>query len=353
MRALALCLALTIAGCSFVNPHHDPAKAHHRPDGFVNPDGGKGGKPLADLLRWWRERARDDLPRPPAQPGGYAGFPSVQPDLALLAANRTRTTVTWISHATLLVQIGGLNVLTDPHFSERASPVSFAGPKRRVPLPVRLDELPRIDVVLVSHSHYDHLDLPTVRALAAQAGGPPLFLVPLGIDDWMRRNGIAGARALDWWDRIAVPGAPGLEAHFVPAHHWSSRTPWDRNRTLWGGWVLKTPSFSFWFAGDTGASPVFAEIGRRFGGFDFAAVPVGAYEPRWFMREQHVNPEEAVELVRVTNTRRAVGIHWGSFELTDESLDAPPAELARARAAAGMAVERLETWKHGEMRVLD
>lgn len=351
-RLPAFALAGALAGCGSVNPVYDPAKPHHRPEGFVNLAGPTGGKPFAEFARWQWERLRDGLPKPPStHVAGYAGFPVVRPDLELLRANSggDRTTVTWIGHATLFLQIGGLNVLVDPIFSDRASPVSFAGPKRRVALPARLDELPRVDLVLVSHNHYDHLDAPTVRALLVQPGGPPRFVVPLGIDAWLRAEGATRVDGLDWWDGVRVGG---VDVVLTPAQHWSSRTPFDRNATLWGGFAVKAPGFTFWYSGDTGYAPIFEEIGRRVGRIDLAAIPVGAYEPRWFMKDQHVNPDEAVRIFREVGARAAIGVHWGTFELTDEALDDPIGALGAALDAHAVARDRFVLYRHGETRTL-
>ena len=347
---VVLSLLAALAGCARVNPYFDPAKPHHTPEGFRNTYGPAGGKPISDLLRWYVDRTSNGLPPPPSKHVNGYDFPLARPDLEWLRSNRTEPSVTWISHATLLIQIGGINILTDPHFSERAFAVQWWGPRRRVPLPVRLDELPPIDLVVISHSHYDHLDRETVLALNAQAGGPPLFLVPLGIERWLAGQGIRHARALDWWDREAFRG---LDIHFVPAQHWSARTPFDRNSTLWGGWVIRSPAFSFYFAGDTGYSRDFHDIGARFGGFDVAAIPVGAYLPRWFMKDQHVDPDEAVQIHLDVKARLSIGIHWGSFELTDEPLDAPIGDLARARAKHGVNDEAFVLLRHGETRRFD
>jgi len=339
-----LCL---LAGCA-TNPDYDATRAHHTENGFRNlyPYEQPG---FLNFLRWQWER-RD--PPPPA--GGYASLPVLRPDTAMLAANRTATTITWIGHATLLLQIGGLNILTDPQFSERASPVSFAGPRRKVRLPLTLAELPRIDVVVISHNHYDHLDRDTVMGLNAQPGGPPQFLVPLGVDHWMRDQGITRVRGMDWWQRVDFGN--GMAVHFVPSHHWSARSFTDRFATLWGGYVVERTGaapFRFYFAGDTGYSPLFAnELRQRFAPIDLAALPIGAYEPRWFMRNQHINPAEAVQIVRDLDARAAIGMHWGTFEMTDEALDVPPRELAEALKAAGEKPERFWVFRHGETRVL-
>ena len=349
-RWAVLVAAAALAACAAGNPDYDPTRAHHRPDGFVNTLGPVGGKPFGELLRWQRERFTAGLPKPPTtHVQGYEGFPVVRPDLELLRANHRgeRVTVTWIGHATLYLQIGGRNLLIDPVFSDRIVPGPWPGPVRRVALPARLDELPPVDLVLISHSHYDHLDAPTVHALQAQPGGPPLFLAPLGVDRWLRQAGVTRVERFDWWDMKRIDG---LEVHLTPAQHWSARTPWDRNTTLWGGFAVRAPGFSFWYSGDTGASPHFAEIGRRFGGFDLAAIPVGAYEPRWFMKDQHVDPAEAVRIFLDVGAREAIGVHWGTFELTDEPLDAPIGELPAALDAAGVPRERFVLFRHGETR---
>ncbi len=339
--------ALLCSACTSVNPYFDPSKAHHTPQGFRNSDGSTGGKGLGELLKWYVERTLDGLPKPPSTHVNGYDFPQTRPDLAFLHANRTEPTLTWIGHATLLLQIAGLNVLTDPHFSERAFAVQWMGPKRRVPLTVKLDELPRIDLVLISHAHYDHLDETTVEALLKQAGGAPFFAVPLGVERWLKARGAMRVQAFDWWQSLRVAG---VDLHFVPARHWSARSLFDRNATLWGGWVLRANDFSFYFAGDTGYSRDFIDIGERFGGFDLAAIPVGAYLPRWFMKDQHVDPDEAVRIHLDVKARQSVGIHWGSFELTDEPLDAPISELAQARSRQGVDASSFVLYRHGETR---
>lgn len=263
-RPLTAVLALAgalLMGCATPNDAFDPAKPHHRPDGFVNLHPSAHGDTDPSFWRWQWERWQANLP--PDQPTRVARVPA---DAAALAANQGDVTVTWLGHSAALWQVGGLNILTDPHLGERASPVSFAGPARLTPAPLRVDKLPRIDVVLISHNHYDHLDTGSVQALAAQPGGPPLFVVPLGVEKWFADLGITRTRRMDWWDRfdLAAPAGP-VTVHFVPAHHWSSRTPWDGSATLWGGFVVQTAMagqpVSLYYAGDTGYAPDFAEIG--------------------------------------------------------------------------------------------
>lgn len=343
LAAVAVILA---AGCASAPPDgYDPARAHHRPDGFVNLHGPSGGKSVGDLLRWRWQAWRDERPQPPsAWRDGYEGFERIAPDVAAIVAD-DRASATWIGHATVWLRLGGLNILTDPHFSERASPFSWIGPRRRVPLPIALDDLPRIDVVVLSHNHPDSLDEATVLALRDQPGGPPRFFVPLGNRPWFEARGVTDVQALDWWDTQTFGG---LRLTFVPAQHWSARSLTDRNETLWGGWVLTDARHSVYFAGDTGYSRDFAEIGTRFDGFDLALLPVGAYEPRWFMQQQHVNPDEAVRIHLDVGARQSVGIHWGTFELTDEPLDQPVGDLADALRRYEVDPARFRLLRNGE-----
>ena len=373
LKTTVLCLggASLATGCAVVNPYFDAAKKHHTPTGFINNHPVAEIDSVIEIIRWQITKFFEGgTPKPSEFVNGYAGFPVVKPDLIALKENCSTAhlkkvgrcanfSITWIGHATTLVQMGGLNVLTDPMFSERASISQWFGPKRKVRLPVSLDELPRIDLVVISHNHYDHLDVNTIRALEAQTGGPPVFAVPLGVDIWMKNLGATRVERFDWWDTKPLCG---LDVHFLPAQHWSSRRLTDRNATLWGGWLLKeTTSLqvpgsgiaraqSLYFAGDTGYSKDFAEIGRRYGPVDFALIPVGAYEPRSRMRDQHVNPAEAVEIHRDVGAKLSVGIHWGSFELTDEPLDQPIGDLSKALAKFKVPVEDFQLFKHGQTK---
>ena len=310
---------------------------------------------LAEVLKWRFDASRRGLPPPPRAP-----TPWLPADLGFLGTNARagsamEPALTWIGHASALLQAGGLNLLIDPVFSQRASPVSFAGPKRHTAPGLRLEQLPRIDAVLISHNHYDHLDEASIRAIAGQAGGPPLFVVPLGIAAWLAQRGIEQAVELGWWQATHVGST---EIVFTPAQHWSSRSPFDRMQTLWGGFAVFAPGFHFIFTGDTGYSRDFADIHASFAerhggggrGFDLALIPIGAYEPRWFMREQHCNPAEAVQIHLDLHAERSIGIHWGTFELTDEALDEPPRELARARRALGVSEAAFDVMAVGETR---
>jgi L-ascorbate metabolism protein UlaG (beta-lactamase superfamily) len=347
--ALALVCA-AVAGCSYVNPYYDANKPHHRPNGFQNLDpAAQMPKPFGQFLRWQYERRSLDIAKP------RLNLDAQIPDLGIIQNRSNHFSVTWIGHATVLVQIGNVNILTDPIFSERASPVQWYGPKRHQPPAVRLAELPRIDAVVISHNHYDHLDEASVVGLNRQSGGPPLFVVPLGTERWLAQIGIGNARALDWWDKVTVKDAT---IHLVPVQHWSRRTLTDANTCLWGGFVIEGTSRGkprrVFFAGDTGYSKQhFTEIGARFGGVDLALLPIGAYEPRWFMGAQHIDPEQAVLIHRDVRAARSIGIHWGTFQLTDEPLDQAVTDLAAARRKHGVDERSFGVLRHGQTLRLD
>lgn len=330
------------------NPYFNPNKKHHRPDGFQNNYLSFRGKRWHEVLRWRWQAWRAGHPRPMSQP-----IPVVAPELDFIRTNAEaglsmQPAMTWIGHITVLTQVGGLNFLTDPVFSERCFPVQWAGPQRQTPPGMSLAQLPRIDVVLLSHNHYDHMDEASLVTLAAQAGGPPLFITPLGHKHWFARRGIHHVVELDWWDTHVLPATEHslrIPVMLTPAQHWSARTATDAMRSLWGGYAVLSPDCHWFFAGDTAYSKDFVDIRQHFarehtpeqgGGFDMALLPIGAYEPRWFMKDQHVNPEESVQIFKDLGCQRAFAVHWGTFQLTDEALDEPPRALARALHAQGM-----------------
>ncbi len=239
--------------------------------------------------------------------------------------------VTFVNHSTLLIQMDGINILTDPIWSDRCSPVSFAGPKRHRAPGIRFDDLPKIDLVLVTHNHYDHLDLPTLRAL--QARFHPRILTPLGNGALMSRQGIAGATDLDWWDDVDI--TPSMKITLVPAQHFCARALSDRDATLWGGFVISGRAGNVYFAGDTGWGDHFAAIARRFPSIRLACLPIGAYLPRWFMKPVHIDPAEAVAAHKVLGASTSVAMHYGTFNLGDDGSNEPVADLRRAIAAHG------------------
>jgi N-acyl-phosphatidylethanolamine-hydrolysing phospholipase D len=345
------------------NPYYDPSKAHHRRGGFQNVHTEFTPKGLAEVLRWRWNATRQGLPPPPLAP-----IPAVAPELDFLhcnaqAAHRMQPSVTWIGHATVMAQLGGLTLLTDPIFSERASPLARIGPKRHQPPGIATHQLPHVDLVLASHNHYDHLDEASVDALNRQAGGPPLFVVPLGLKPWLADRGVRNAVELDWWQDHRVPGPAGeVQVTLVPAQHWSARGLTDRLTTLWGGFAVLAPDCHLFYAGDTGYSRDFSDMRQHFahrqrledgGGFDIALLPIGAYEPRWFMAIQHVNAEEAVKIHRDLGAKKSLGVHWGTFELTDEPLDEPPRALAEQRRVQGLADDDFFVMAIGETRRLE
>ena len=335
-------IALVLAALPLIASAQAPAKPHHTPDGFKNNYIGTVNKSFSELLRWQKERREQGLPKPPEAP-----VPTTMPNLSLIAAYQTdfarnpalAPAVTWIGHASTLVQAGGLNVLTDPMFSRRASPVQLIGPVREQPPGLALADLPTIDVVVISHNHYDHLDMPSVLAIAQQSqatGTRTLFMVPLGMKAWFVNLGLDHTIEFDWWEQFTLAG---VRFHFTPTQHWSARGVGDRSQTLWGGWAVLAPELHWYFAGDTGYSKDFSDTHERiYGnaaapraqGFDLALLPIGAYQPRWFLAEQHVDPSEAVQIHRDLNASASIGIHWGTFLLSDESADQPPKDLAIA-----------------------
>ena len=317
-----------------MNEHHAPG------GGFRNPWPGATPKGFGDVLRWSIARAvrRVRGGRPVAETPLAVGPSAIvnprQADRALRA--------TWIGHSTVLLQVGAMNVLTDPVWSERASPVSFAGPRRLVPPAIPLASLPPIDVVLLSHDHYDHLDAPTVRHLAA--GHPAArWVAPLGVGELLTSLGVSQVVELDWWQSTQ---AADTTITAVPAQHFSGRSLLDRDQTLWAGFVIAAEGWRVYFAGDTGYHPAFAEIGKRLGPFDLTLMPIGAYAPRWFMRPVHMDADEAVaaavDVAAGTGTAvpPMLATHWGTFRLTDEPMDEPPRRAAEAWAARGLPADR-------------
>ena len=315
--------------------------------GFRNPWPTAAAHGQASVARWMWERFVNG--RPPDPPRG--AFPRATPSFDGPRAEATATTITWIGHSSFLVQIGGANVLVDPVLSERASPVGFAGPRRWMPPGLALDALPPIDVVLLSHNHYDHLDAPTLR-LVARRDPRARWLAPLGVGALLRGLGAADVVERDWWEEAE---AAGVGFACAPAQHFSARGMGDRDATLWASWSIAGGGRRIYFGGDSGYFPEYGEIARRHGPFDVAMLPVGAYEPRWFMRPVHMDPDEAVRAYRDLLAASPAGwrtalvpMHWGTFKLTDEPMDEPPRRLRAAWEREGMRAGDLWILAHGE-----
>jgi L-ascorbate metabolism protein UlaG (beta-lactamase superfamily) len=277
-------------------------------------------------------------------PETVAAFtPKVVPNSgAELRQERERLSITFIGHATLLVQGAGVAILTDPMFSRRVG--GLFG--RFAPPGVALKDLPPIDVVVISHNHRDHLDEASVLAL----GKAVLYVVPLGLAPWFRARGLLRVVELDWWQSIPVTTAAGRTATvtLVPAQHWSWRGPLDERKSLWGGYVLDFADSRIYFAGDTGYPAAFQEIGRRFPGIDYALLPIGAYGPRWFMKPQHMAPEEAARAFVELGARALVPMHYATFRLADEPMDEPPRLLRKALARERISEDRLRELAIGQ-----
>jgi N-acyl-phosphatidylethanolamine-hydrolysing phospholipase D len=306
---------------------------------------------LRDLLRWQLRRAWYGIEPDPE----LAAFDVATPDVARPHAAPDELRITWIGHATFLVQVAGLNILTDPVWSRRASPVQWAGPARVVPAALPFDELPGVDVVMLSHDHYDHLDSPTVRRLCRRFADL-MWITPLGYASWLRRHGATSVIELDWWQsaHIAAPGRPALEVTAAPVQHWTKRMPWDERRRLWASFCIDADAAGrVYFAGDSGYFDGFRAVGAELGPFDVVMLPIGAYAPRWFMHTAHMDPDEAV---RAFDDLGASGIfvpmHWGTFRLADDPVFEPAQWLRRTWHDQKRDVARLWIPQHGESRVL-
>lgn len=324
-----------------LNPYYQgPQSDHFNGTRFFNPDGVPPGT-LRDFLRWKWSGSDRPLPWPKHYPSMYAGSRPVE------RIEGSALRVTMIGHASLLIQTSGLNILTDPVFSPRVSPFSFAGPKRHNPPGIALDDLPPIDLILVTHNHYDHLDLATLKALETRHRAP--VLTPLGNDTIIRR---AVARAditvTDWGD--ATMFRNGVTIHTEPCHHWSARGTSDRRMALWAAFVIETSGGKIYHIGDTGFHDGinYRAAAAKHGAFRLGILPIGAYEPRWFMKGQHQNPAEAVAGMKLANIAQAVGHHWGTFQLTNEAVEDPLRALDVALEREEIEAKRFRPLRPGE-----
>lgn len=328
------------------------AGAHRLPDGtFRNPWPGSAPHQWRDVVRWMGETlTKRHAPTPPR-----GTFPISRPTIAYPRVGDGEFTATWIGHSTVLLQIEGLNVLTDPVFSQRAFPVQWMGPRRVMDPGLPIEALPPIDAVVLSHNHYDHLDRPAVKQMT-RAHPEANWVSPVGVGARIRGWGAREIIELDWWQHAVIDK---LRVTAVPARHFSGRRVGDRNRSLWCGFAFDIEGRRALFAGDTAFHPAFSEIGARCGPFDLVMIPIGAYDPRWFMSSVHMNPEEAVQAYQDliaphpgTSHPIMLGVHWGTFRLTQEAMDEPPRRTLARWRAVGLDERRLWIARFGETRAV-
>jgi N-acyl-phosphatidylethanolamine-hydrolysing phospholipase D len=293
------------------------------------------------VVRWKLGLAGSE---PTALPLGTMAMPGSAVSRPEAALDPGRIRAVWIGHSTFLLRHQGLNILTDPIFGN-CQPLPVGRLRRACAPGMRPVDLPAIEHVLISHSHYDHLDAPAIRAIRRRNPGVR-FWVPEGLSGWFHRRGIGEITELAWgqWAQLSAE----VVIHCVPAQHGSARTLFDRNRTHWCGWVVASAARSVYFAGDTGYAPIFREIGQQFGGFDLALIPIGCYSPRWLMHPVHLDPAEAVQVHQDVRSRQSVACHWGTFRLADEPLSEPPALLAQELARAGIEAGQFVALQPGE-----
>ena len=293
-------------------------------------------KTSKDFWKWRKERKEINI-----EP---ISFPLAKNDLNFLQTNRTENTLTFIGHASFLIQIKGLNILTDPHFTKRASPFNFAGPVRTTPPGVQLEDLPEIDVILISHNHYDHLDKGSIKRILKSQKKQPMIFTPLKLNKLLEKWGAKNVLGMNWWEEIMFKN---LKFHSVPVQHWSKRSLTDTNKTLWCGWVLEKEDFRVFFCGDTGYSKDFVDIQNKFKSMDLSLLPIGAYEPRWFMKDHHCNVEEAIQIHIDLKSKRSIGMHWGTFILTDEPMKEPLEKLKNLTREKNIPTEEFVAIPHG------
>jgi L-ascorbate metabolism protein UlaG (beta-lactamase superfamily) len=282
---------------------------------YKNTNGVASDKSFSDMLKWVRSDVVPKITK--------IEISSEWEEINLLEDDNYAI---WIGHSTFLIKKNGVTILTDPIFSKRASPFKNIGPKRLIPPAIPLDEIPKIDVVTVSHNHYDHLDIHSLKKIAKNHPDA-IFLVPAGDEKLLQRKRIKNVYNFNWWESIEHNE---FVFTFTPVQHWSKRSLFDRNKSLWGGWYIKNKDYSMYHAGDTGYSKDFTDTRLKLGAPKYAFIPIGAYDPEWFMAESHVNPEDAVQIMLDLEAEKAFGMHWATFTLTDEDTIEPKERLKKA-----------------------
>ncbi|MBF0263651.1 MAG: MBL fold metallo-hydrolase [Gammaproteobacteria bacterium] len=345
IRLLFLSLFLILSACSSSEPKScKNCPAHHANNGYTNPYIKPPAKNFFSFIKM--KFFGDDIWIKPETEAHLV--PIAKLDTKLLHQKQAKPRVTWLGHSTFLLQYNNKTLMTDPIFSDRASPFSFIGPKRYVPHAMDYSNLPAIDAVIISHNHYDHLDIKSIQLIGNQAQ----YFVPLGIKQWLVEIGIDSKQIIemDWWQKSNL--SDGFKFTSTPSQHWSARSLTDRYKSLWSSWFIKMDDWTIWFAGDTGYNKIqFKEIGQRFD-IDLALIPIGAYAPRWFMRYYHVNPEEAITIHHEVGARQSIGMHWGTFPLTAEAPLEPVRNLSKAKSKYQLKENEFSTMAIGESRVL-
>ena len=297
---------------------------------------------MATFKEFWKWRKESKKREP-------LSFPLANNDPKFLQENRTQKTLTWIGHASFLIQLDGINILTDPHLTERASPIVFAGPSITTPPGLAIEDLPEIDVIVISHNHYDHLDYQTILKITRkQINRQPLVLVPLKLKKLLKSFGARNVKELDWWDTTTFKN---LNIHSVPVQHWSNRS-FNTNKTLWCGWVFENEDFKSIFVGDTGYSKDFSTIQQKFGPMDLSMIPIGAYAPRWFMKDHHCNVEESIQIHKDLKSKKSIAMHWGTFQLTDEPMDEPVKLLKKLTIENNFLPDEFIAMTHDESKII-
>lgn len=314
-------MGLLLLFCSGGEPRVNSGKSIFDGKKFHNSDPQIRVPGLVDLIKWQSSRLISRLPS--LNPNDYI-IETTPNNGEILRKNNSDFSITWIGHATVLIQIDGLNILTDPIWSQRCSPVSFAGPKRYTEPGINIENLPKINAVVISHNHYDHMDLPTLKELEKRF--KPTFFVGLKNRDFLKREGLGKVIEMDWWDTFNLDS---IQIIFTPTQHTSARGVFDRDSTLWGSYVLLGKKKSIYFAGDTGYFSDFKIIGNKYKEIDYAILPIGAYEPRWFMKPVHMNPNDSIQAFLDLGSKYFIPIHYHTFVLTDEALDEPLKETQK------------------------